>query len=417
MPMPSTRVLLSTILALTLVSDVHTEGPRAQAPAAEGHTAGFTPHTIGTDLAGGYQVVIADLNRDRRPDIIALASGLTELRWYENPGWQKHVLATGINRPINAAVHDIDGDGIPEVAVAHEFSNVYANSLGVVSVLTHQGDPARPWSVKEIDRLPTAHRLRFADITGSGRKVLINYPLIGPRALAPDYRDRLSLVMYRPGDWKREVITDAEEGDVHGIQVVDWPAGRREALLSASFLGIHMLEFERGAWTRTRLTTGDPRAWPKGGASDVAAGQLGRERFLAAIEPWHGNTVAVYRREQDEWRRAVVDQTIGDGHTLVVADLDGDGRDEIVIGERQGKRSAYVYRHVGGGPPGLGPDARRTDAGEWSKRLLDDGGMAAAGCAVEDLNADRRPDVVCIGTATMNLKWYENQSTGKSEPR
>jgi hypothetical protein len=25
-----------------------------------------------------------------------------------------------------------------------------------------------------------------------------------------------------------------------------------------------------------------------------------------------------------------------------------------------------------------------------------------------DLNGDRRVDVVCIGTATANLKWYEN---------
>ena len=73
----------------------------------------FIAHTIGTDLTGGYQVVVADLNRDRKPDIIAVASGLKELRWYENPGWQSHVLVSGINQPINAAAHDVDGDGIP----------------------------------------------------------------------------------------------------------------------------------------------------------------------------------------------------------------------------------------------------------------------------------------------------------------
>ena len=47
--------------------------------------------------------------------------------WYENPGWAPHVLVTGINRPINAAAHDVDGDGIPEIALAHEFANVYTN--------------------------------------------------------------------------------------------------------------------------------------------------------------------------------------------------------------------------------------------------------------------------------------------------
>lgn len=74
-------------------------------PSGGSSPAGFAAHTIGTGLTGGYQVVVADLNRDRRPDIIAVATGLTELRWYENPTWSPHVLVTGINRPINAAAH------------------------------------------------------------------------------------------------------------------------------------------------------------------------------------------------------------------------------------------------------------------------------------------------------------------------
>src|SRR5436305_147436 len=61
-------------------------------------------HTIATDLKGGYQVVVADLNHDGRPDLIALASGLHELIWYENPGWERHVLAVDQNRMINCTV-------------------------------------------------------------------------------------------------------------------------------------------------------------------------------------------------------------------------------------------------------------------------------------------------------------------------
>jgi hypothetical protein len=37
--------------------------------------------------------------------------------------------------------------------------------------------------------------------------------------------------------------------------------------------------------------------------------------------------------------------------------------------------------------------------------------MAGAGCAVADFNVHRRPDVVCIGSAAANLKWYENLGT------
>ena len=53
----------------------------------------------------------------------------------------------------------------------------------------------------------------------------------------------------------------------------------------------------------------------------------------------------------------------------------------------------------------------RHDGKQWNKSLLDDGGMAAAGCAIADLNGDGRLDVACIGTSTANLKWYENTGT------
>lgn len=367
----------------------------AQAPVA------FAAHTIDTGLTGGYQVVVSDLNRDRQPDIIALATGLKELRWYENPGWTKHVVVDGINRPINLAAHDVDGDGIPEIALAHEFRAVYANSAGIISILAHQGDPARPWSMREIDRLPTSHRIRFADITGNGEKVLVNFPLIGSKAVAPEYRDRVPFVLYRPGAWTREQITDADEGVVHGILTAPWDGGRGDAALSASFLGVHAHQFDRGRWARTLIVKGDPGAWPRTGASDVAIGRLGRERFLATIEPWHGNTVAIYRRRKGAWARHVIDDTIADGHTIVSGDFDADGRDEIIVGERQGKRSTYLYR------------VTNTKDDTWSKEPLDAGGMSATGCAVADMNADRRQDVVCIGSATANLKWYENRHARK----
>jgi hypothetical protein len=380
------------IAALSAVLVLPATG-RPEVPIASG----FVTHTVATGLTGGYQVVVADLNRDGRPDIIALASDLSELRWYQNPGWEPHVLVAGIHDPINAAAFDIDGDGIPEVALAHEFSNVYGESQGVVSILTHDGDPSRPWSRRDIDRLPTSHRLRFADVDGTGRRVLVDSPLIGPHATAPDYRDHVPIVVYRPGSWTRETITTDEEGVVHGILPVRWDGNTsRESLLTAGFLGVHLLSFDGRAWTRSPIAPGNPEPWPHSGASEVAVGYRGGERFIATIEPWHGNQVVVYRQHDAGWVRAVVDSTIVDGHTLVIGDFDRDGTDEIVAGERGGRHSVYLYEAIPGG------------RGRWSKQALDDGGMAAAGCAVADLNGDLKPDVTCIGTATANLRWYEN---------
>lgn len=357
----------------------------------------FTEHTIATDLRGGYQVVVADLNHDGKPDLIALASGMPELVWYENPGWQRHVLASGLSHMINCTTIDVPGDPIPQIVLATEFANEAKNSLGVVSVLRHQGDPREPWTVTEIDRLTTSHRLRTADIDGSGKRVVLNQPLTGAKAEAPDYSDQTPLVFYRPGVWKRQLISNENSGVVHGIFVVDWDGDGRDAILTASFVGIHLFRFGKdGRWTRTEIAKGDPAAWPKSGSSDIAVGRLGKSRFLAAIEPWHGNQVTVYRQQGGRWERQVIDTTLVDGHTIATADLNHDGADEIIAGYRGRGRSVYLYY-------------ANDDAGEhWSRQTLDDGGMGAAACAVADLNADGRPDIVCIGSATTNLKWYEN---------
>ncbi|MBZ5595427.1 MAG: VCBS repeat-containing protein [Acidobacteriia bacterium] len=357
----------------------------------------FAEHTIATGLKGGYQVVVADLNHDGKPDLIALASGMPELVWYENPTWERHVIAGGFSRMINCAARDTDGDGIPEIVLASGFSNEANNSAGIVSVLHADGDPRRPWKVTEIDRLTTSHRLRWADIFGNGKKVLVNAALTGARAEAPDYRDHTPLVFYRPGEWKREMIGSENGGVVHGIYVVDWDGDGRDEILTASFVGIHLYKLEKdGRWSRTEISEGDPSAWPKGGSSDVAVGQIGGKRYLAAIEPWHGNQVVLYRQQAKEWQRRVIDASLVDGHTIWSADLNGDGNDEIIAGFRGGSHGVVIYY----------PEDPSGD--RWSKHQLDDGGIAAAACAVADLNGDGRMDITCIGSATANLKWYEN---------
>jgi hypothetical protein len=353
----------------------------------------FVEHTIASDLKGGYQVVAADLNHDGRPDLIALASGMSELVWYENPGWQRHVLAAGQSRMINCVVVG------NEIVLASEFSNQAKDSAGVVSVLRPGDDPREPWTVTEIDRLPTSHRLRTADIDGSGKLVVINAALTGAGAAAPDYREQTPLVYYVPGEWKRRVISTENSGVVHGIFVTDWDGNGREGILSASFTGIHLFRYapfrdtREARWTRTEVAKGDPTPWPKSGSSDIAVGHLAKTRFLAAIEPWHGNQVAVYTQRGAQWEREVIDTTLVDGHTIQAADLNGDGVDEIIAGFRGQPRSVYLYSY----------DAA---AKRWTRSDLDKGGMGAAACTVVDLNKDGRPDIACIDST--RLKWYEN---------
>jgi hypothetical protein len=344
----------------------------------------FHQHTIATDLKGGYQVVATDMNNDGRLDLIALASGMPELVWYENPGWQRHVIAGPFSRMINVGAHDIDGDGIPELVLAHGFSNEAKNSVGIVSVLRHRGNPRERWDVKEIDRLTTSHRIRWADLTGSGWKVAVNAPLTGTLL-----EGSTPLVFYDPRDWKRQTIPSGNRGVVHGVLIADWDEDGRDDVLTASFLGIHVHSPGReGRWRRAEISKGDPSPWPKGGSSDIAIARAGSDRYLTAIEPWHGNQVVIYTP-----KRTVIDTALADGHTIVTADFDDDGNDEIVAGCRGGPKSVFLYRYNGG---------------KWQKKTVDGGGIAAAACTAADLNGDGRPDLACIGSATANLKWYEN---------
>jgi len=356
----------------------------------------FIEHEIGTGLKGGYQLVAADLNRDGKPDLIALASGLDELVWYENTGagargWPRHVITRGLVQMINLAV--LDGQTI---LLADRFSSNPPKSEGRVYMLKAQGDVRQEWSRTEIDRLPTSHRFRTARFRQG--PAVVNAPLADPKATTPDYLGHIPLVMYRPPDFKRELITDAEQGVMHGIFVKDVNGDGFDELFTASFLGIHQYTQKKDlTWTRKQIGTGEPVKWPpftgKGpGSSDVAWSK----QLTVAIEPWHGNIVAVY----EKGRRRVLDTSLNEGHTVEIADFNGDGQEEFLIGDRG---------RLPSGPAKGGVYLFHREKGDWVKTQVDGTAMAAASCVVLDLNADGRTDAACIGSATANLKWYENK--------
>ena len=373
-----------SVAALSLVSS-------AQSGTSSRPSVSFTRHDIADGLQGGYQTITTDLNKDGKPDIIALATRGSELVWYENPTWTRHVLASGFVRLINAAATDLDGDRIPEIAVAAGFATRPDASEGVVSLMTHGADVREPWSMREIDRTPTTHRLRWF-AADSGEMWLINSPLVGEKSQKTDDKVPTPIYYYRPPDWKRQLVTDAEQGVVHGLEPVTWDGTPGQVLLSAGFMGIHRYQFSGGRWQRAQVAAGGPAPWPKSGSSEVKVGHLGKDQFVAAVEPWHGNEVVIYRDRQGKLDRQVVDTELTNGHTIVVADFDGDGRDEVVAGQTQGARAAWIYAASGD---------------TWSRSTLD-AEMGASGCAVSDLNGDGKVDLVCIGGA--NLRWSENTS-------
>ena len=117
-------------------------------------------------------------------------------------------------------------------------------------------------------------------------------------------------------------------------------------------------------------------------------------RFLATVEPWHGTDVAVYLSESLNplkfGPRTVIDTTLKEGHALWVADVDGDGDDEVFAGYR------------GPGNSLLGYDF---DGKAWTRTVIDPD-IAAQDLRGGDLDGDGTPDVVAIGGKTHNVVWY-----------
>ena len=102
------------------------------------------------------------------------------------------MLIRDVPRTINLDVYDYDGDGIPEIAMGLSLSRpAPEKSIGNVLILKSGADPRQPWTAREIDRIPTVHRIRWIDLEGNGKKVLLVAPMIGAKSVPPDYADRV----------------------------------------------------------------------------------------------------------------------------------------------------------------------------------------------------------------------------------
>lgn len=362
----------------------------------------FERHDI-ADFQRGYYAVAFDVNRDGLLDVAALAAGGSEVVWYENPSWQEHTIATGTGF-ICMDPHDVDGDGDTDLAIVSDFSLSDTSGGGEVYWAEAPDDPTSgdEWELHYVDAVPTAHRLRWADIDGDGTKELLNLPIMGRGSSSPEYQGAVELKVYRQpadptGEWSIEVLDDTRLEVAHAMTVVDWDGDAAADVLTAANAGIHLFRAAVGE-APMLLGAGHDGPRPDRGSSEVGLGHLGGQRFLATIEPWHGTDAVVYTpgaTDAEPWTRRVLGTEFQNGHALIVADLNADGYDEFVAGGQEGDRALLIYRFVPSGE-------------QWEKIELDVGGVAVAGLDVADIDDDGDLDVVAIGGSTNNIVWYES---------
>lgn len=372
----------------------------------------FRHQDIDTEVRIGYGLAIADVDGDGRPDI--LLADKNTVQWYRNPTWTKHVIAENLTPQDNVCIAalDLDGDGRCEIAVGAGWNpgeTTDASKSGAVFHLLAPEDRTQRWEPLRLHHEPTVHRMHWVRAP-DGRWELIVKPLHG-RGNRNNAGEGARVYAYakpsNPRDpWTLSLVSDFTHAS-HNFHPIDANAGPGQDLLVAALEGVFHFERTNGSWRHRQLSD----QW----TGEVRDGKLpGGRRFLATIEPMHGSVSAVYTAPATPdapWARRMLDDTLKDGHAVVVADLIGLGSDQIVVGWR-----AMTPR----GAPGvrmftpLDPEGR-----EWRRTDLSGPEVAVEDMKGADLDGDGRIDLILAGRATGNLRilWNETPGAGKSAER
>ncbi len=337
----------------------------------------WRPHAFAQGLTKKDNVCFApyDIDGDGKRDFALGADwrpgdtvGSGTLQWISpgaSPGdpWQVHPIG---QEPTIHRIRwaDFDGDGRKELIVAPLFGRGTSSKNNwqerPIRILSYKipADPARgPWTPEIIsEELHVAHNLWPTDLDDDGRLDL----------LVASY-EGVSLLQRSPeGKWSRKRIG----------------AGNQEAKSA----------------TAADVNQG------KTGASEIKVGRLASgQKYIATIEPWHGFQVVVYTPPKQAgaalWDRHVLDDQLKWGHAVWPANIDDDKDEELIIGVRD-NRDKSVLSGV--------RIYDRQDNG-WRRTLIDPGGVAVEDLIAGDLNGDGKADIVAVGRATHNVRIYWNK--------
>lgn len=276
----------------------------------------FTPRPLRTieDWNGYIQSngdFAHDVNHDGYPDLIAGSFLPTEVYWYENPGkqalargamWTQHLLAnTRQTKNENQLFEDLDGDGTPEWIV---------NSW-------NRRNPTLVWKITEEERNVE---------TRNGKTSTRRVPAMKGIPIGKDKNGHGMGVGDLNGDGRPDILV--------GL-------GWYEQPISNAMLGgwkFHPIP-ELGAHVSIPVIIRDLDG---DGRNDLILGQ-GHDFGLHWWQqlPPHANGKL-------KWRAHLIDDKFSQPHCLHMADLDGDGEDELITGKR-------VFAHNGRDPGGNEP--------------------------------------------------------------
>ncbi len=301
---------------------------------------------------------IADIDGNGTPDVAIVNNQKSNVVWFANPGtvidrpWRRHVITDNCPRAYNVALADLDGDGDLDAATTGYTSHL-------VTWYEHPGKGRldRGWTRRVIDKeMREARSLSVSDFDRDGLPdLLVTAVGLMPRGQpeSPDHNSRV--VWYRnpgkpaSGKWSRHVIEDRLPAAIHG-QPVDLDADGDPDVVMAHGMRVESdpkISRHQVVWYENMSTgKGVPR-WRRHQvgrlpfAFEATAGDIDADGDIdIAATAWSkGDRVVWFENAgSGRWIQHVVRTDFRAANQVILADLDGDRRLDIVAGADDGSR-------------------------------------------------------------------------------
>jgi hypothetical protein len=366
----------------------------------------FRAVDVDIEIEIGYGVAVADVDGDGRPDIVL--ADKHQIVWYRNPSWTKHLIAKRLTEldHVCIAAKDINGDGKAEIAAGAGWNPGDTVDSGSVHYLVAPEDRTRKWQPIALHHEPTVHRMRWVE-NRDGKHDLVVLPLHGRGSKGGEGAGARMLAYKTPSSlseqWEVELIDDSMRM-THNFDLVKWTGQPGTELLIAGKEGVLHLVPTATGWERRQIIGNRPGQTDMRGVGEVRSSAAGD--FVVTIEPMHGNQLVCYTPMASDpsglWERRLLDDTLADGHALACGDLMGLGYDQVVVGWRAmnmpgRKVGIKLFVPI---------DEEKT---RWKQTLVDDNQMACEDLVLADMNGDGRLDIVASGRSTRNVRIYYNE--------